>query len=280
MKHCIFVLLLFCSAQFFSQIDKDGNPIFNSKKLEVVKIENLEIRPAYYTIDDNISNRLSSVFVNENPSEEDYLKFATTLPSYYFEVYEKGELLEMLILIPNKGSYFYFVVVPKKKKQFQLPSNLHGEITEHRTLELLTYELFMKASVSLVDNKEWMLFHGKKTEVLQYKDILQEVQKIVIDKVANQEKPEDINVESFIAKESFGGKLDFTKQLEQYDGKLIAYENIMYNKKDFNILLWGAAVSKLGVNDFETIKSIWEKTFKRKLTEPEERALKKGTEFK
>lgn len=89
------------------------------------------------------------------------------------------------------------------------------------------------------------------------------------------------DIEEFIKTESKeGGKLDFKNTVEKYDGAFIAFDKVLYNKKDFTILMWGAAVNQTGIKDFEKIQLLWEEINHRKLTEPELKALKKGFETK
>ena len=68
--------------------------------------------------------------------------------------------------------------------------------------------------------------------------------------------------------------------VEKYDGAFVAFDGIMYNKKDFTILMWGASVNQVGIKDFAKTQSLWEEINNRKLTEPELKALKKGYETK
>ncbi|MDF2931880.1 MAG: hypothetical protein K0R36_1211 [Chryseobacterium sp.] len=88
--------------------------------------------------------------------------------------------------------------------------------------------------------------------------------------------------ENYIKKESIGGKLDFTKKVEEKytDSPMIAFGNTIYNKKDFAILLWGANVRNLGIESFDQTAKLWEEIYKKSLTEPEKKALKTGFEAK
>lgn len=84
----------------------------------------------------------------------------------------------------------------------------------------------------------------------------------------------------YIKSESVGGKLDFTKVVEdKYSGApFIRYGNTLYNKKDLSILLWGAKVKSLGIESFDETIKLWESINNRVLTEPERKALKTGFE--
>lgn len=88
--------------------------------------------------------------------------------------------------------------------------------------------------------------------------------------------------EAYIKKESTGGKLDFAKRIEEkYRTETsIPFGNQSFSKKDYAILLWAANVRTLGIESFDQIVKIWEKTYKRSLTKSETKALKTGFEAK
>ncbi|MCD9855248.1 hypothetical protein LUD75_11050 [Epilithonimonas sp. JDS] len=272
------IILALGSSKLFSQTDKNGNPIFNSLNIEKIKFENVEIVSNYYSMKDNIDNKMSSVFISENPTSEDYINFATKLPSYYFLIADKGNVIGMAMLIPKTedGSFFYNFVIPSTKSNFQIASQLKGKITEHRAKEILNIE---KDRAKI--DKTKFIYNNNDFEIIQYKDIITELENIVLDKINNNQQLESDNVEAYIITESKkGGKLDFTDTVEKYDGAFVSFADILYNKKDFAILLWGASVSREGLKDYDKARMLWEKINSRKLTEPELKALKKGFETK
>lgn len=270
----ILIFLIFLtSSNLYSQLDKNGNPIFNSEKIENISFEGLEIVSSYYTIKDNIDNKQSSVFINENPNLDDYWSFSTQLPSYYFMMVDKGIVDGMLMLIPkNDDSFFYNVVIPGKKVSFQIPSKLKGKITESRAKELSGIK---KTNATLQNGV--LKFNNKDFPILKYDDVIAEVKNIAKEKIINNHD-EDSNIEAYIKTESKGGKLDFKSTVEKYDGALINFNGIMYNKKDFAILLWGAAVKKTGITELGKAQALWQNINERNLTEPELKALQKGFE--
>lgn len=93
------------------------------------------------------------------------------------------------------------------------------------------------------------------------------------------ETEENKAIVDYIRKESVGGKLDFKKFLEEKDTPFIRLGNTLYNKKDFAILLWGKAVNTIGIKKLEEAISIWKEINKRKLSEPELKAIKTGFEI-
>lgn len=261
----------------YSQSDKNGNPIFNSEKLGNFSFENIEIISSYYTIKNNIDNKQSSVFVNENPTLDDYWSFSSKLPSYYFMVFDKGDIKGMLMLIPKNedDSFFYNIVIPNKNENFQIPSKLKGKITENRAQELVNFR-----KTKAVINNDVLKFNSQDFQILKYNDVIEEVKNIVKEKIINNPDDENSNIEKYIKTESKGGKLDFKNTVEKYDGAFINFDGILYNKKDFAILMWGAAVKKTGITELNKAQLLWQEINERNLTDPELKALQKGFETK
>lgn len=88
--------------------------------------------------------------------------------------------------------------------------------------------------------------------------------------------------EAYIKKESIGGKLDFTKRIEEKfrDATSISFGKEHFSKKDYVILLWAANVRTVGIESFDQAAKIWEEVNKRNLSEAEKKALKTGFEAK
>lgn len=88
--------------------------------------------------------------------------------------------------------------------------------------------------------------------------------------------------EVYIKKESIGGKLDFSKRIEEKysDAPFVKFGDTLYNKKDFTILIWAANVRTVGAESFDQAVKLWEEINKRSLAEPEKKALKTGFEAK
>ncbi|RKT01000.1 hypothetical protein BCF58_0211 [Chryseobacterium defluvii] len=256
-------------------MDKNGNPIFNSEKIESFNFENVEIISSYYTIKDNIDNKQSSVFINENPSLDDYWNFSTKLPTYYFMIADKGNVKGMLMLIPKKedDSFFYNIIILGKNENFQVASKLKGKITENRAKELAGIK-----KTNAIVNDDVLKFGNKDFQILKYHDVIEEVKIIAKEKIIDNHDNENSNIEEYIKTESKGGKLDFKNTVEKYDGAFINFEGVLYNKKDFAILMWGAAVKKNGIKELNKAKLLWQEINERELTEPELKALRKGFE--
>jgi hypothetical protein len=277
MKKQLLILILsifLTSSNLYSQFDKNGNPIFNSEKIESFRVENVEVVSSYYTIKNNIDNKQSSVFINENPALDDYWNFSNDLPSYYFMIVDMGKVKGMLMLIPKDDSFFYNVVIPDKNENFQIHSKLKGKITENRAKELADIK---KIKAILIDDV--LKFNNKDFQVLKYNDVIEEVKNIVKERIIHHDD-QNAALEKYIKTESKGGKLDFKDSVEKYEGAFINFDSILYNKKDFAILMWAAAVKKVGIADLNNAQRLWQEINERNLSEPELKALRKGFETK
>ncbi len=269
-------LILITSSNLYSQLDKNGNPIFNSEKIENLSFENLEIISNYYPIKDNINNKQSSVFISENPTSDEYWNFSTKLPSYYFMILDQGNISGMLILIPKEDhSFFYNVIMPHTNEKFQIPSKLKGDISENRAKELSGIE-----KTKAIINNGVLKFNNKDFKIVRYNDVIEEVKSITKEKIIGNPASETSNIEEYIKTESKGGKLDFKNTVEKNNGAFINFEGVIYNQKDFTILMWGAAVKQIGITELKKAQLLWQKINERNLTEPELKALQKGFETK
>ena len=87
-------------------------------------------------------------------------------------------------------------------------------------------------------------------------------------------------LDEYLKIETIGGKLDFELNMKADERPFYLYDRVMYNRKDFGIFLWGAAVKKLGINSHKKAIELWEEIKERKLSKPEKKALIKGYKTK
>lgn len=265
--------------------DKHGNPVFNSVVISIDAIDNFELTSNYYTIDNNISNKESSVYVSDNPDLADYLKFTRDLPSYYFIVHQGQNVSFMIMLLQkNNGSKTtlnYMVLNPSNNKSFDMPCSVFGEISEKRVQELQKLNIDSTANILTMPNGELFLFNGIAYRIQPYEELKAEVIEIA-KHLMNPDSDDNMSREDYIKKETIGGKLDFMKVLDS-EGKgntLLVYNGISYNSKDYSILLWGQAVKRLGINSLKEAVTLWESIYKKKMTTPEKKALTNGYKAK
>ncbi len=91
--------------------------------------------------------------------------------------------------------------------------------------------------------------------------------------IYNQNKK--IVLEYFRA-ETIDGKLDFELKMKDDEAPFYRLGNILYNRKDFGILLWAQAIKQTEKFSLKESIKLWEDIKQRKLSKPEKRAFKKG----
>lgn len=287
MKKLFFLLLaIFTLASVSGQTDKNGNPIFNSELISEEKFDNFELTSSYYNINENISNKKSSVFVSDNPTLDEYIKFSRDLPATFFIAHKGQNVICMILLLQKndngKTTLNYNIINSTGKKNIQVPCTVWGEINEKRADELLKLKIdTLSTTIDLPNTGKGLLFNGIVYRIQSYDKLKAEIIEIV-SQITNEEKQnEEIkDPEAFIKKETIGGKLDFNKALENEKQSMFLYDGIVYSKKDFAICLWGKKVKILGISSSKKAIKLWEEINNRELTASEKKALEKGFESK
>jgi hypothetical protein len=174
------MIVLFVFNLHWAQVDKYSNPIFNSISLSEDDLGDFELSSNYYTINNNIANRESSVYVSNTPTKGEYLKFARNIPSYFFIVYKGPTIFIAITLLPkiegNKTTLSYNIVNPNTKKSIEAPCRVWGEISEKRAHELL--ELKVDSSAKIIDlpnNGKGLLFEGIVYRIQPYDNLKKDV---------------------------------------------------------------------------------------------------------
>ena len=279
-KISLILLSVFALFNAFGQLDKQGNPIFNSELISEEKFDNFELTSNYYNIKDNISNKQSSVYVSDNPTLKDYLNFSRDLPSYNFIVHDGPHvILGIVVLQRNKGdktTLSYNIINPNNGQSIETPCNVFGEISEVRVQELEKIKVDTSATILTMPNGTLYLFNGMAYRIQPYDELKAEVVEIAKQIVNNGKNEESKNPIEYIKKESIDGKLDFNKTLDKEEQGLFVYDGMAYNKKDFAIYLWGKKVKFIGIKSSKKATLLWEEINERTLTEPEKKALVNG----
>ena len=285
MKKLLFILFTICTfSHTYGQTDRNGNPIFNSELISEEKLDGFELTSSYYNIKDNISNKQSSVYVSDNPTLNDYLKFSRDLPAYFFTIHKGENLIAGIVLLQrntgSKTTLSYNIVNPGNGKSMEVPCNVFGEICEKRVEELETLKVDTSATILTMPNGTLYVFNGIAYRIQPYDNLKAEVIEIAKQIVnGGNEKEETKDPIEYIKKETIGGELDYNKVLEN-NHSLLVYDGIAYNKKDFAIFLWGKKVKMMGINSTKKATKLWEEINNRTLTEPEKKALIAGFESK
>lgn len=278
MKRIALILLTVITVtNAFGQIDKHGNPIFNNELISEEKLEGFELTSSYYTMDNNISNKGSSVYVNDNPTLIDYLKFARELPSNFFIIHQGQTVMFMIIVLQknedSKTAFTYNIVNPNNGKSMQIPCNVWGEISEQRADELLKLKVDTAAKIiDLPNNGKGLLFNGIAYRIQSYDKLKAEIIEVAKQLTTPEEEIKD-PIE-YIKKETIGGKLDFNKILLEETNGLKLYDG------GDAIYLWGKKVKMLGISSSKKATKLWEEINNRTLTASEKKALISGFDSK
>lgn len=285
-KLSLILLTIFTLTSVFGQTDKNGNPIFNSDLISEEKFDNFELTSSYYNIKENISNKKSSVYVNDNPTLDEYMKFSRNLPATFFIAHKGQTVICMIVLLQKsdngKTILTYNIVNPNTKKSIQIPCGVWGEINEKRADELLKLKPdTTSAVIDLPNNGKGLLFNGMVYRIQPFDKLKAEVIEIVNQIMGSGKQTEEIkDPEEYIKKETIGGKLDFKIALEKETTPFFLQDGVAYNKKDFAIYLWGKKVKMLGISSAKKAAKLWEEINNRELTTPEKKALEKGFDSK
>jgi hypothetical protein len=91
--------------------------------------------------------------------------------------------------------------------------------------------------------------------------------------IFNQDKE---TVLEYFRTETIDGKLDFELKMKDDEAPFYRVGNVLYNRKDFGILLWAQAIKQTEKFSMKESIKLWEEIKQRKLTKPEKKAFKKG----
>lgn len=176
------VLILFFNICIYSQVDDNGNPIFNSIPIDEISFDDYTLSSNYYTITNNVDNPNSSVFINENPSTNEITEFVRTKPSYFF-IIQKNQIVSHMIMLfsrieGKKSKYSFFVMNPNSKKSIEIPCHVTGDVTELRAAELL--KEYKDDSQELKFGPKSMIVYGEVAYSIQpFEEVKSELIKLI-----------------------------------------------------------------------------------------------------
>jgi hypothetical protein len=184
MKKTLFTALTTC---FF--ITAYGQPpdtlitTFNSKVISEEKMVDFELTTKYYTIENNIANKSSSVYVSDNPTIMEYVQFALMLPSYFFIVHNGPAVkLEITLLQKKDGvvtTFSYVIVNPGTGKKLEVPSHIWGQISEGRVQELEKLKLDKTSKIMDQAKDKSYSFNGFSYTIQSYDQVKAELLALV-----------------------------------------------------------------------------------------------------
>ncbi len=278
-KLLILILFIASISKMFSQSDKNGNPIFNSVQTSEIVRDNFLLISNYYTLQNNIENKKSSVFIAESPNLDQIEKAALDLTSDFFILTKESKMVVMVVLGANPKKEFMAIEMANGK-QSKFPFKLNGDITENRANEIIAENFDPQASI---ENGN-LNFNGKTFKIILNKEIEAAVWTLIKKEKLDKKKPSDIVIPSknelknFILDETkVGGKLDFFTEIKgrENDGVQIQ-AGVFTTLESIAFYKWGRACYDLGVNKIEDVYEIFSAFSAKEVSARDKEYIKSG----
>nr|WP_320117451.1 hypothetical protein [uncultured Marinifilum sp.] len=253
-KIAIVILAILSMGNIYGQTDKNGNPVFNSVSISEKSIDKFLLIGNYYTLSNNIENKLSSVYISEKPTLDQIESAAVNLASDFFILTKESKMVVM-VMLQNDPKREFMSVVMKTNKQTLFPCNLSGDITENRANEIIAEKY---DTTAFIKNGK-LNFNGKELSIIYNSDIEKAVWTLIKKEKLDKKKPSDImlpsknEIKSYIISETKkGGKLDFFTEIEgkEYNGVQIK-PGLFTTLGSIALYKWGRACFEIGVNTLE-----------------------------
>ncbi|MBW7676427.1 hypothetical protein [Chryseobacterium chendengshani] len=273
------IFTVFIYLNLFSQTDRNGNPVFNSITISEEKEKDYQLKTNYYTIENNINNKNSSVFVNENPTLNEVEAFATKLPSDFFLILKDNSTIN-LVMIVDKPEKVFFVINPSTGTSETFPCNINGDITENRANEIIKQHYDKDAKL----NGNVLSFNNKKFNVISSKEIKNKIKNLIAEKKLSEGSTGQVKfadkgvLKKIIIEESKkGGKLDFFTPIKDHEMDGIQIKPGVFSTNiGIALYKWGRENYELGVNTVEDALNIWSEIKNRKPNQREIEYIKMG----
>lgn len=279
MKKAILFLTILSFVNSVAQTDKNGNPVFNSIIINEQGFEEFNLISNYYTIENNIENKNSSVYVAENPTRNEVEKFATELPSDFFLI-TKDQQMSNMILIVSEPNWAFIVINMATNKQSKYDFKLSGDITENRANEIITRKYDLEAKI--INGK--LYFNNKKFKIITNEAINKALLSLINKKGLGKSTPSQIKIPSqeelkniILIETKVGGKLDYFTEIKgkEYDGIQIK-PGVFSTNLGIALYKWGRATFENGVNTLEDSYKIFAEFKERELNQNEKEYIKLG----
>lgn len=265
--------------QSFGQNDKNGNPVFNSIITGEKELKKCLVISNYYTLNNNIENKLSSAYISETPSLYEIEKAATELASDFFILTKESKIIAMVVLQELPKREFMSILMNSKKQDFY-PCNLKGDITENRANEILNENYDSTATIE----NGILTFNNKEFKIISKKEIEKATLELIQENRLHKKTPSEIimpsqnQLKEFIIEETKeGGKTDFFTEIKGHENDGIQVKpGVFSTKLGIALYQWGRACFDLGVNTVEDAYEIFAEIKERELNRKEKDYIKLG----
>ncbi|QJP35404.1 hypothetical protein F0365_13850 [Nonlabens sp. Ci31] len=279
MKNIITIFAILIFGTIYSQTDQNGNPVFNSIITSEQVFDEYDLVSNYYTLENNIENKNSSVYISENPTLDKVEKFATELPSDFFLITKNQQMLNMILII-SKPKMTFVVMDMATNKQSEYNFKLRGDITENRANEIIKINYDTDAEIK----RGKLYFNNKKFRIISNADINRAVLSLINKEELGKSNSSEVKILSqeelkkiILIETKEGGKLDYFTEIkgQEYDGIQIK-PGVFSTKLGMALYQWGRANFENGVNTLEDAYKIFSEFKERELNQREKEYIKLG----
>lgn len=279
MNKTLILLLLFIATNSFSQTDRNGNPVFNSISTNEETIKNFQLLSNYYTLQNNIENKGSSVYIADKPTLDEIENAAINLPSDFFVLMKKQAIVNMVMIL-NKPARQYFVINPTTGKQQLIACSIAGDITENRANEMIREKYDPEAKIE--GGK--LYFNDKKLTIISNTVIKENLLALIEEKGLAMDDSSSIKILSkadlrkiVLAESKAGGKFDFFTEIKGHEMDGIQIKPGIYSTRiSIALYKWGKANFDLGTNTVEDALEFWAELKGRQANQREKDYIKNG----
>src|SRR5690554_3950166 len=278
-KILAFILTILTFGNVFGQTDDNGNPVFNSVSTNEKLVEDFLFISNYYTLKNNIENKLSSVFISDKPTLNQIEEAAINLPSDFFIITKDSKMIGM-VMLQNQPKREFIIIEMKTNKQSTFVCNLKGDITENRAKEILKEKYDPNSSI---ENGK-LNFNAKEFRIITSQEIENAVLSLIKIEELNKKDPSEIilpsknEIKSFILTETKeSGQLDFFTEIKgkEYDGVQIK-PGVFTTNQSVALYKWGRACFDIGVNTVENAYEIFSEHQGKPVNERDKEYIKSG----
>ena len=262
-----------------AQVDKSGNPVFNSVMTNEKEVEKFVLTSNYYTLENNVENKNSSVFISENPTLDEIETASIELPSDFFLLTKESKLVVM-IKLENEPKKEFLVIEMKNGKQTTYPAKFDGDITENRANEIIKLGYDSNAKIE----NEVLTFNGRNFKIIKSDDIQKTVWSLIKDNKLDKKKPSDIYIPSqkelkeyIVSETQKGGEFDFFTEIKgkEYDGVQIK-PGIFSTNQSVALYKWGRVCFDIGVNTVEDAYVIYSEIIEKEINKRDKEYIRMG----
>lgn len=267
------------SIQIHAQTDNNGNPIFNSVSTDEREFKNCLLISNYYTLSNNIENKLSSVFISESPSLDEVENAAKQLPSDFFILTKESKMVAMIMIQEYPKREFMTMVMSSNKQDFY-KCELEGDISENRANELIQENYDSTATMK----NGILTFNNTEFKIITNEEIDKAIEELIEKNKLHKKTPSEIVMPSKNQLKEFviegtkeGNQLDFFTEIQGQENDGIQVKpGVFSTKLGIALYKWGRACFDIGVNTVKDAYEIFAEIRGRELNRKEREYIKLG----